>query len=169
MSGEPVLAHARIVDEAAFHHIPTERALQSAEHENSTELPDVRAVKLSSQQEIQKRHQENKTDGATQQTMPVFPPENAFEILKAHAEVDLLVFGGLPVFLKCLLPCLLRERRQRADERLPFDDRQAGVREARDASHHDQREKYGAAQQKPCGDLLSRSLVHSGWVPVIAG
>ena len=38
MRGQPELRHARIVDEPALHHVPAERALQPAEHEDAGEL-----------------------------------------------------------------------------------------------------------------------------------
>ena len=41
MRGQPELRHARIVDQAALHHVPAHRALQPAEHEDAGELPRV--------------------------------------------------------------------------------------------------------------------------------
>ena len=70
--------------------------------------------------------------------------------------VDLLVLGRLLVLVEGLLPLRVVQRRQRADDRLPFDDRQARVREPRDAADDDHREHQRAADEQPGRDRAHR-------------
>src|SRR5689334_7456866 len=88
--------------------------------------------------------------------MKVLPPEDALELFERHAAVDLLILGRLPVLLEGLMPLRLSERRYGADDRLPLDDRQAGMREARDAADHHHREHERATQKQPGCDGRAR-------------
>ena len=96
--------------------------------------------------------------------MEVLPPEDALEALEVHVEVDLLELGRALVLLEQRLPFGLVQRRQRADQRLPLDDRQPGVREAGDAAHHHHGEHEGGADEKPCCDAQRDGFGHDGRV-----
>jgi hypothetical protein len=65
-----------------------------------------------------------------EEPVPILPPEDELELVESHPLVHELVFRRELVLLERLLPLLLGHRRQRADDRLPFDDGKARVREA---------------------------------------
>src|SRR5262245_54015808 len=96
--------------------------------------------------------------------MRIFPPEDALEAVEIHSRIDLAEFRSLLILAEGLAPRALVERGHRADDGLPLDDRQARVREARDAAHDDHREHEQTTGQKPPGHR--RPIVHSdtGWV-----
>jgi hypothetical protein len=153
---QPELRHARIVDEAALDHVPAHRALQRAQREDRGELPRVFARDQASRGEPDERDQEDDADRSAQQPVEVFPPEDALELGEAHSRVHLPVFGRLLILGERLLPLRGVERRQRPHDRLPFDDREAGMREPRDTADDDHREHQRAADEKPCGDPAMR-------------
>ena len=62
----------------------------------------------------------------------------------------------------------LRQRRQRPDERPPFDDRKPRAREARDAAHEHDGENEGGAQEKPGGHRPAVALRHAPRVPALS-
>jgi hypothetical protein len=97
---------------------------------------------------------------AAEHPMEIFPPEDALELLQRHAVVDLLEFRCLLIFFKDFQPVRLGQGRQRADQRLPFDDRQAGMRQAGDAADHQRGENHRGANKKPDGDLAAGSGLH---------
>ena len=65
--------------------------------------------------------------------------------------------GVCLVLRECGVPVGIGQRRQRAHDGLPLSDRQAGVREARDAADDDDREHERAADEEPRGDLAIRA------------
>jgi hypothetical protein len=79
--------------------------------------------------------------------VPVLPEEDPLELVERHLVIDLLVFRCLLVFLEGLVPFRLIERRDDTDNRLPFDDRQAGMGQASDATDHQNGEDHGTADQ----------------------
>ena len=149
MRGETQLRYARVVDEPALHHVPAERTLCAAEDEDRKQRPGITGRNAATDEKPQIRQQEGKTDCAPEQPMRVLPPEDALERVEAHVRVDLPVFGRGAILGENVSPVGIGQRRQRADDRLPFGDRQAGVREARHAPEHDQREQQGTADKKP--------------------
>ena len=159
MGGESILADPRIVHQAAFDHIPAERALQSTEQKYHRQLGRPCLIDFLAKQEIHKRQQEHQPDQASEQAMQVFPPENRLELGQAHPLVDLLIFRRLLIFMKYLFPLRLIERGQGADDGLPFDDGQAGVGQAGNTAYHNHGEHQGAAQQQPGRHLLASGMV----------
>ena len=97
-----------------------------------------------------------------------FPPEDDLEGLEAHALIDELVLGDLPVFLEGILPVGVGEGRNDAHDRPPFGDGEARVGEPRGAADDDQREDERGDTIKPpahgalgvIGELASRSVRH---------
>jgi hypothetical protein len=83
---------------------------------------------VASYEEPQEGKEEGGADQPSEKPMPVFPPEDQLELVEAHALVDELILGCELILLERLLPLRVRHRRQRADDRLPFDDRQARMR-----------------------------------------
>ena len=150
--GQPELRHPRVVDEPALHHVPAHRALQAAQHEDAEELPRMAGRNVAPRDEPQQRDEKHDADQAPEQAMEVLPPEDALEPGERHPLVHLPVLGRQLVLLERLLPLGLGQRRQRADDRLPLDDRQARMREPRDAADDDHREHQRAAHEQPRRD-----------------
>ena len=82
MRGQPVLADGRVVDQAAFNHVPAEQTLESAKHEHRQVLRPFGAPDVSTPHEIDERHKENETDHATEDAVQVFQPEDALEVVE---------------------------------------------------------------------------------------
>ena len=101
---------------------------------------------------IQERQQEDRAHDASQQPMEILPPEDALEARERHVVVAQAEFGRQAVLGERLVPLRVVERRQRAHDGLPLDDRESGMREARHAAHHDHREHERAAGEQPGGD-----------------
>ena len=114
--GQPELRHARIVDQPAFHHVPAERALQAAEHE------DRRRAATRSPRGMRRRtrNHRNGTRNATpisapEQPVEVFPPEDALELGERHPVIDVAGTRASPGIWRTRRPSRRRdERRQRA-------------------------------------------------------
>jgi hypothetical protein len=80
--------------------------------------------------------------------VPVFPVENPLELIKRHLVVNLLVLGSFLVFIEGFFPFQLIQRWNDADNRLPFDDREAGMRQAGHAADNENGKDHGAADRK---------------------
>ena len=126
MRSEPQLRHTRVVDQTALHHVPAQCSLRSAEQENPEQhrRQTGRGRNLSACDEPQQRHDEREPYQAPEQAVDIFHPEDAFERVDAHATIDLQVFRRHLIFGKRLVPLRLRQRRQGADDGLPFGNRQ---------------------------------------------
>ncbi len=85
MGDEPVLADLDPVGEAAFDHVPAERALQEAEHEDAGERHQQMARHPPAQREIEERQGVGKADQPPPQAVDVFPEVDGFEVGEAHA------------------------------------------------------------------------------------
>ena len=101
-------------------------------------------------QEEQERQQIDRADHAPEQPVAPFPPEDRLELGEAHAGVEFAILRDGLVALERLRPLRLVERRQRAGDGLPLDDRQSGFRQPRGAAdqHHD-RDQGGDRDQPP--------------------
>ena len=154
MRSEPQLRHSRVVDQTALDHVPAQCSLRSAEQENPEQhrRQTGRRWKLSACDEPQQRHDEGEPDQAPEQAVDIFHPEYAFERVDAHAAIYLQVLRRRLILGKRFVPLRLGQRRQCADDGLPFGDRQARMRQARHAADHDQGEHQGAADEKPGRD-----------------
>ncbi len=73
MRGEPVLADLDPVLQAAFHHVPAERALREAECENPGKRPGEAAWYPSAREEIEEGQEIDKADQTAPQPVDVFP------------------------------------------------------------------------------------------------
>src|SRR5919204_3750773 len=111
MGGEPVLADIGAVDEPALHHVPAERALQAAEHEQPEQSRQEVAGDVARDQEDDERREESDADEAAEKAVRPFPPEDGLELLEAHAAFELGIFGDLLIGVESLLPVGLAERR----------------------------------------------------------
>ena len=149
MRGQPELRHARIVDQPALHHVPAQRALQAAEREDRDQRRRESGRQLPPQDKPGERQRKHRTDDAPEQPMRVFPPEYRLECVEAHSLVHLPVFGRCLVFDEGLVPLRRRKRRQRADDRLPFGNRQPRMGEPGHAADDDDREHQRTTDQQP--------------------
>jgi hypothetical protein len=102
-------------------------------------------------QEDHQRQEEDHPDQPPQQPVRPLPEEDEFELVQRHAGVDLGVLRNLPVFAERLHPVRLVQRRDRAHDRLPFRDRQARTRQARDPAHHHHQEDQRRRGEQPDG------------------
>ena len=155
--GEAEVAHPGIVDEPALHHVPAERALQrrpAGTRRRASRQALPQAVLFA--EEVRSK--------AARKTTPIRRPSRRWTYShqkmrlkpsRVDAEVHQPELGRLAVPGEQRLPVGLRERRERADERLPFDDRQARAGEPRDPAHHDDGEDEGGADEQPGGDGTS--------------
>ena len=74
MRRQPVLADIGAIDEARFHHVPAERALQPAEHENDCEPRQEARFEPAGEPEEQERDKKGDADEAAKQAMSPLPP-----------------------------------------------------------------------------------------------
>ncbi len=146
--------------QARSDHPPADRALQRAKGEDHPQPPLQLSAKRAAPQEVQERQQIDRADHAPEQPVAPFPPEDGLELRKAHAGVEFAVLRDRLVALERLRPLRLVERRQRAGNRLPLDDRQSGFRQPRGAAdqHHD-RDQRGDRDQPPSDGGGMRSLL----------
>ena len=166
MRRQPILRDLGPLREAGGDHPPADRALQRAEAEDQPQPPLQLGTQHAAPQEEQERQQIDRADHAPEQPVAPFPPEDGLEFRKAHAGVEFAILRDGLVALERLRPLRLRQRRQRAGDRLPLDDRQAGFREPRGAAdqHHD-RDQGGDRKQPPsdgaaCGASLCGTSGH---------
>ena len=153
MGGKTVLADTRVVHQAALHHIPAQQALQSAHKKQDHQFWHQPGSHPFANGKVQHGQQEDDTDQASQNAVQVFIHEDGLEPLQAHAPIDFLVFGKLPVLVESLLPCLLRQWRDNPHQRLPLHHGQAGVGQAGDTAQQYHAKDNGRAQQQPAGNL----------------
>jgi hypothetical protein len=123
VSRQPVLADIGALAEPAHHHVPAERALQPAQHEDAGQAREHAFRDRPEDQEHREWNEEGDADEPAQESVRPFPPVDHLEFRKAHAAIDDLIFGDLPVFLEGLMPIRLAERRDGAEQRLPLGDR----------------------------------------------
>jgi hypothetical protein len=160
MRGQPIVTDARVVDQAALHHVPAHRSLQPPEHEHPQQLRNQRWRNPAPQQKVDEWQQEDQPDQTSENAVPVFPIEDALELCERHLVVNLLVFGGFLVFLEGLVPFGRIERRNDPDNRLPLDDRQAGMGQTCDATDYQNGEDHGTANQQPERNLSASNRIH---------
>ena len=160
MRRQPILGHLGPLCEARRDHPPADRALQRAEGEDHPQPPFQLSAQRAAPQEVQERQQIDRADHAPEQAVAPFPPEDGLELRKAHAGVEFAVLRDGLVALERLRPLRLVERRQRAGNRLPLDDRQSGFRQPRGAAdqHHD-RDQRGDHDQPPSDGAEMRGLL----------
>ena len=91
--------------------------------------------------------------------MRPFPPIDEFEFGERHALIDLAVFRDQLVFAEGRQPVGFGERRNGAEKRLPFGDRQAGIGEARGAANDHHRENEKGREPEPGADPWMRLLL----------
>ena len=127
-------------------------ALRPAQQEQREDLGNERPRDGAAPQEIGERQQEYEAHQAAQKPVRPFPIEDRLEALKVHSLVHDIVLGDLLVFLEGVLPRGLAHRRQRANDGLPFRDRQAGTREPRGPAHDDHGEHERCDNDKPDAD-----------------
>ncbi len=104
MRGEPVLADIGTLDQPALHHVPADRALKSAEHEQADQPRQQRTRDIAGEPEHDEGHEEGDADQPAEKAMRPFPPIDGLELLEAHAALELGIFRDLPVGLEGLLP-----------------------------------------------------------------
>ena len=122
MQRQPVLTHIDAFGKAGAHHVPADRALQGAQSEDAGEPGSQCTRDASCGEEIEKGQQKDCADEPAEEAMRPFPPEDDLEGLEAHAAIDVLVLGDLPIPGEGFEPVRLRQRGQRAADRLPFRD-----------------------------------------------
>jgi hypothetical protein len=125
--------------------------LQAAEDEEAEHLAGERSLEVAARQEIQVGQQEHYADEAAGKAVRPFPPEDELEAVQRHVVIDLLELRRLLVLGEKFQPVGLGKRRQGADQRLPFDDRQSRMRQPRHAADHHGEENHGTAGEQPPG------------------
>ncbi len=166
MKGQALGGDVDPAGKAAGHHPPSDQSLQSTERQEQPAAPDeplgepplgknrkeARPLQPLVAQEGQERQQEGQPDHPPQQPVRPFPPENPLEGGQGHPAVQLLVLRDPLVFLELVQPGLVRQRRQRPGDRLPFGDREARVGQAGGAAHDDHGEHQNGHREQPDGD-----------------
>ncbi len=139
MGGETIMRNLDPLRKPGRHHPPADHALQCAETEDQPQPPPQVGAQSAAPQEPEKRQQIGDPDHAPEQPVAPFPPENRLELGEIHAGVEFAILRNGLVGVERLRPLLLIERRQRAGDRLPLDDRKPGFGETRGAAdqHHD--------------------------------
>src|SRR6185503_15958876 len=111
-----------------------DRALEGAEAEDRREAPAQAGLDPAAPQEPEEREQEDCPDHAAEQSVRPLPPEDGLELAERHAAIEQLVLRDRFVLVELGLPRGLRQRRDRAADRLPLGDRKAGLGEPRRAA-----------------------------------
>ncbi len=99
-----------------------------------------RAAQLAHQPEHDERHGKGDADEAAEKAVRPLPPVDGLEAIERHAGVDDRIFGDRLVLLEGDEPVGLVERRDGAQQRLPFGDRQPAVGEAHGTADDDHAE-----------------------------
>ncbi len=164
MGREPVLADLGHVHQSALDHVPAERALGAAEHEDQRETRHQPAAHAAAHDEPDEGEEEHQPDQPAPDPVDVLPPEDAAELRDRHARVDLEILRRRAIEIEDALPVRIRERRQESHDRPPFDDGQPRARQAGDAADDDHGHHHGGADKEPdsdravgglaCGDML---------------
>ncbi len=108
-----------------------------------------RAAQLAHEPEGQKRQRKGDADEAAEEAVRPFPPVDRLECLERHARVDDRVLGDRLVLVEREQPVGFVERRDGAQQRLPFGDREAAVGEAHGPADDDHAEHQRGDQQQP--------------------
>ena len=104
---------------------------------------------------------------AAHQPVRPFPPEDGLELGERHPAVELRELRDGLVLVEFGLPRGVAQRRQRAGDRLPLDDREAGLGEPRRAAdqHHREDQRRDGIEPQPDGALAGfegvRRCVHA--------
>ena len=86
MRGQPELRHARIVDEAALHHVPAERALQRrpARRSRRAASRSPRGMRRRATKPEEAARRNTTPISAAEQPVRILPPEDALELGERH-------------------------------------------------------------------------------------
>ncbi len=150
---QPVLTDFGPLHQTGRNHPPADKTLEATERQNAEQRPAQPAFDPTRQPEEGERHGEDDADGARQQPVRPFPPEDRLELADGHAVVELLVLRNALVELELLLPLLGRQRRDHTVDRFPLRDRKAGFGQARRAADKHQRKKRKENDDEPAADL----------------
>ena len=93
--------------------------------------------------------------------VPVFPEKYSLELVKRHLVIDFLILGRFLILLEGLIPFGLIQWWNHADNGLPLNDRQPGMRKPRDPANHKNGKDHGATDKQPEGNLSPVVSVHS--------
>ena len=154
MGDQPILADLDPVGEAALDHVPAEQTLTEAEQQDAGERRNEPPRQSPAHQEPDKRHGKGDPNEPPQEPVQIFPKVYIFELIQCHCEVDDAVFRDLLVFRKLCRPVGGRKRRNDADDRFPFGNREAGESKASNAADHHHRRNHGTADEQPHGNWV---------------
>ena len=156
MGGETILRNLGPLRQARGHHPPADRALQRAEAEDQPQPPLQLRAEGAAPQKPEERQQIGRPDHAPEQPVAPFPPEDGLELVERHAGIEFAILRDGLVGLEGSGPLLLAERRQRAGDRLPLDNRKSQLGQARGAAdqHHDRDQRRDREQPPPHGAAM---------------
>lgn len=111
MNCEPVLAHIGALGEPRTHHPPADRALQSAEGEETGKLPAESAIDDAARPEHGKGNDESNADQPAEHPVPPLPPIDELEPGERHVRIDREELGNLAVLVEFDQPVGRGQRR----------------------------------------------------------
>src|SRR5690606_10447066 len=136
-------------------HPPADEALETAERQKAGERPAQPLLDASREPEEDERHGEDEADGARDQPVRPFPPEDRLELVDRHALVDLLILRDALVALELLLPSGSGERGDGAVDRLPFGNGKARAGQPRRAADEDEDGERDQHDGEPAAHLAA--------------
>ena len=152
MRSEAVLRDFGALGKPRRNHPPPDRTLQRAKPENEPQTRPQRGRHPTAPQEPDKRQEKSRADQPAEQTMRPFPPIDGLELTQAHAGIKRAVLRNGLIFRERVLPVARGKRRQRAHDRLPLGDREAGFRQPRRAADQNHRQHQRGDRIKPQPD-----------------
>ena len=137
--------------EARFHHEPADGGLQDAQAEQAQQPGHHPPLDRAGQGEPQQRQQEHHAHQPAPGAMRPFQPEDLPEAGQIHAGVQQRVLRNCLILVEQAHPLGVGEGWQRARERRPFHDRQAGAGQARGpAEQYHAPDHIGDREQPQC-------------------
>ncbi len=140
MQRQPVLTDVDAFNETGFHHVPADDALHAAKSKNAKKLRAAAALQTAGQPEEDQRHRKRDADNPSQKAMAPFPPVDRLKLGKRHAVVHDVILRDLLILLEGREPIGVAQRRNGAEQRLPFRDRKAALGQTRRTADHDHRD-----------------------------
>ena len=149
--------HARL--ETGCDHEPADKGLQSAQDTQAQQSQSAAATDMPAHIKPDIAKRKDHADKAAQLPVAPFPPVNAFEFGQLHLGIEQGILRNGFVFFEFRQPVLLIERRQRAEHRLPFGNRQSRSGHARGTAHDHHGKDKTRQQKQPQADQAQRARI----------
>ena len=143
------MTHLGAILQPRIDHPPADHALQRAQGEDQDRPRAIAGRDRAPPPEDRQYGEQNGADAARDQPMEKLPEIDVLEAFERHAGVEGAILRNRLVAVERRLPLRVVQGGNRAEDRIPFDDRQAGFGQPRDPADDHDRQHHRRHDEQP--------------------